>query len=129
MDIHGEDLSNIRSHSGISEAAKDGNIYRFLEQPGFNETLLKTMIEGATELAEESAKELKLKSADSAQNTLQAALKRLVNLRKINDHVRLEEIEDARGQLEHASDAIAQARLRLDSIRLIVEGEIEALVM
>ena len=129
VDIRGEDLSKDRSNFEISEESEDGNIYRFLEQPEFNEALLKTMIESATELAEGVAEKLKTDSAHSAESTLKAAIKRLVDLRKINDHVRLEEIEDAKDQLEHTLEAIEHARLRLDSIRLIVEGEIEAFLM
>jgi ATP-dependent helicase HepA len=47
---------------------------------------------------------------------------RLIDLQKTNDHVRPEEIVLATEQLEQTRLAIAGARLRLDSIRLIVEG-------
>jgi ATP-dependent helicase HepA len=45
-----------------------------------------------------------------------------VDLGKLNDSVRPEEIELAKRQVLHTRTAIEQARLRLDSIRLIVEG-------
>ena len=85
---------------------------------------MKTMIEGATELVEIQANALKSNASKLAQKTFSAALKRLVDLRKINDHVRLEEIEHAQEQLENTLEAIEKARLRLDSIRLIVEGDV-----
>jgi ATP-dependent helicase HepA len=53
---------------------------------------------------------------------LSADLQRLIDLRKLNDHVRPEEIALAQEQLKNVTGAIDQARLRLDSIRLIVEG-------
>ena len=128
VDIRGEDHSLERSHEAISESAIDGNIYRFLEQPGFSESLLKNLIEEATELAETEAGQLRAKASETAEKTLKAALKRLIDLRKINDHVRLEEIEHAQEQLDHTVDAIKHARLRLDSIRVIVEGKIRPLL-
>ena len=48
----------------------------------------------------------------------------LVDLRKLNDHIRPEEIALAQEQLKQATGAIEQARLRLDSIRLVVEGPV-----
>jgi ATP-dependent helicase HepA len=53
---------------------------------------------------------------------LSVEVQRLVDLRKVNDHVRREEIELAQEQLRRTTAAIDQARLRLDSIRLMVEG-------
>ncbi|MDB2499681.1 RNA polymerase-associated protein RapA [bacterium] len=128
VDIRGNDLTLERDHASISDEAEDGNIFRFLEQPGFNDTLLKTMVEGATEMAESQATHIKKEAEAVAEKTLDAALRRLIQLRKINDHVRLEEIEHAQLQLENTLDAIEHARLRLDSIRLIVEGSTEALM-
>jgi ATP-dependent helicase HepA len=124
VDIRGNDLTDDRDHASLCEELEDGNIYRFLEKPGFSEAILKTMIEGATELVEIQANALKSNASKLAQKTLSAALKRLVDLRKINDHVRLEEIEHAQEQLENTLEAIEKARLRLDSIRLIVEGDV-----
>jgi ATP-dependent helicase HepA len=57
-----------------------------------------------------------------ATAALSADLQRLVDLQKINDHVRPEEIALAQAQLDHTRTAITQARLRLDSLRLILEG-------
>ncbi|MCZ6674542.1 MAG: RNA polymerase-associated protein RapA [Verrucomicrobia bacterium] len=122
VDFRGNDLTDERGHEELSESSEDGNIYRFLEKPGFNENLLKTMIERATEFAEGQADNLKSEAGKTAEKTLSAARNRLIDLRKINDHVRLEEIEHAEEQLNHTLEAIEHARLRLDSIRLVVEG-------
>jgi ATP-dependent helicase HepA len=66
---------------------------------------------------------VKLAAAHRAAVTLQSEIERLVDLAKVNDHIRPEEIALAREQLERTRAAIATARLRLDSIRVILEGE------
>ena len=54
---------------------------------------------------------------------LQAELDRLTNLRTGNDHVRPEEIELTQAQLAELTITLAQARLRLDAVRLIWNGD------
>ena len=58
---------------------------------------------------------------------LQAEIDRLTSLRKVNDHVRPEEIELARKQLVQLTSALAQSRVRLDALRLIWKGPPEAI--
>ena len=57
-----------------------------------------------------------------AAAVLTADLQRLVDLSKLNDNVRPDEIELAKKQVLQVRTAIENARLRLDSLRLIVEG-------
>lgn len=83
---------------------------------------MKNLLEAATERATERTKALKQVARENAAATLTADLQRLVTLGKLNDNVRPEEIELAKKQVRHTRTAIEQARLRLDSIRLIVEG-------
>ena len=52
---------------------------------------------------------------------------RLKNLRKLNDHVRPEEIKLAQEQLAKLAKTINKARIRLDAIRLIWKGDPEAI--
>ena len=56
---------------------------------------------------------------------LAADLQRLVDIQKINDHIRPAEIALAQEHLQHTTTAITAARLRLDSLRLIIEGPTE----
>jgi ATP-dependent helicase HepA len=97
-------------------------LQRLLERPGFNAALLKTMLESATERAESLALALKSAAGERAATALGSELQRLVDLQRLNDHVRPEEIACAREQTVRTGAAIAEARLRLDSIRLVVEG-------
>ncbi|MFT3784451.1 MAG: RNA polymerase-associated protein RapA [Nibricoccus sp.] len=122
IDLRGRDLTEERDAVAIAEESEDGDIHRFLERPEFSATLLAQMIETATKAADVRAQTLKKTAEKKAQEVLSADLKRLVELRAVNDHVRPEEIELARAQIEHTRGAIAEARLRLDSLRLILEG-------
>jgi ATP-dependent helicase HepA len=123
VDVKGNDLSEERSAAAIAAEVEDGTLQRFLERPGFNAALLKNLLAGATALAEGKSASAKVLAATKAEAILSAEVQRLVDLRQVNDHVRPGEIELARQKLLQIGDAIQQARLRLDSIRLIVEGE------
>ncbi|TAG28516.1 MAG: hypothetical protein EAZ36_05755, partial [Verrucomicrobia bacterium] len=68
------------------------------------------------------AKELKQAAREKAAATLTGELQRLVDLAKVNPNVRQEEIDLAKKRVLQTRTAIEQARLRLDSLRLIVEG-------
>jgi ATP-dependent helicase HepA len=122
VDVSGNDLTEQRTAAVIAEDFKDGTIQRFLERPAFNLAMLKTLLESATERSEERSQALKKAAQERATTALTADLQRLVDLQKVNDHVRPEEIDLGREQLERTRAAIDQARLRLDAIRLIVES-------
>jgi ATP-dependent helicase HepA len=122
VDVRGNDLTTERAAASLAADVEDGAIQRFLERPGFNAALLKTLLDCATAFAEVQTRELKRTAHAAANTALGAERQRLIDLRKVNTHVRPEEIELAREQLERVGAAIEQARLRLDSIRLIVEG-------
>lgn len=122
IDLRGNDHTATREAMALAADFVDGTIQRFLARPGFNAALLKNLLATATEKAETLAAGLKTEAAARAESALGAELRRLQDLGKVNDHVRPEEIELARAQLGHVRTAVEGARLRLDSIRLIVEG-------
>jgi ATP-dependent helicase HepA len=122
IDLKGNDLTAARESTAMADDFTDGTLQRFLSRPGFNIGLLKTLLDAATARADEHAVVLRIAAADKANTALKADLQRLIDLAKINDHVRPAEIERAGEQLERTRTAITEARLRLDSIRLIVEG-------
>ena len=122
VDIHGKDLSDAPERAKLAQDVEDAPLPRFLARPGFNATLLKNLVEGASERAEVRTQVLKKAARERAAAVLTADLQRLVDLSKLNDSVRPEEIELARKQVLLTRTAIEQARLRLDSLRLIVEG-------
>lgn len=122
VDVRGNDLTEARDAASIAGAVEDAMIQPFLERPGFDLALLKNLIAAATDLAEIRTAGLKSAAQAKAGAALTADLQRLVDLRKLNDHVRPEEITLAGEQLQRVTGAIGEARLRLDSIRLIVEA-------
>ncbi|WP_438482189.1 RNA polymerase-associated protein RapA [Oleiharenicola lentus] len=122
VDIHGKDLSFAPDRANLAKDIEDAPLPRFLARPGFNATLLKNLVEGASEFAAKHSLVLKKDARERAAAVLTADLQRLVDLSKLNDNVRPEEIELARKQVLQTRTAIEQARLRLDSLRLIVEG-------
>ena len=80
---------------------------------------LRILIERATACAAVRSHALKTAAQAKADAALSAEWQRLVDLRKVNDHVRPEEIEFAREHVIRIHSAIEQARLRLDALRLI----------
>jgi ATP-dependent helicase HepA len=122
VDVRGNDLTDARDAKALAADFEEHNIHRFLERPSFNLRLLKSMIEAATERAEVRTEALKSAAETRATNQLQSDLQRLIDLQKLNDHVRPEEIALVREQLERTRAAIEQARLRLDAVRLVLEG-------
>ena len=81
------------------------------------------MLEAAEEFATTQAKDIIATASRTMGTQLQAELDRLISLRKVNDHVRPEEIELTRTQFTELTTALAQARLRLDAVRLIWKGD------
>ncbi len=122
VDVRGADLTAEREAVRMAAEVEDMEIHRFLERPGFNADLLKDMLENAHAQADAQARALKRAAEARAVAALGADLQRLVDLRKINDHVRAEEIDLARERLERTRAAITAARVRLDALRLVVEG-------
>lgn len=127
VDIRGSDLTEERDAAWMAENLEDGNINAFLERPGFNRDFLDAMLSGAEELAELNASKTRDSAKIAARNALATEIERLEDLRKINDNVRPEEIATAKEELVGVFGAIDAARLRLDSVRLVVEGDCNGL--
>jgi len=119
VDIHGRDRSAELSPEAFARDLEDAPLPQFLEKPGFNATLLKNLLERATELAEARATPLRQAARETAATTLTDELQRLVHLSKLNTSVSPREIELAKKQVRQTRKAIEASRLRLDSIRLI----------
>jgi ATP-dependent helicase HepA len=122
VDLRRKDVTAARDAKTFAADFEEDDIHRFLERPTFNVGMLKVMIIAATERAEDAARVLKSAADEKAKAHLEGELQRLIDLQKINDHVRVEEIELARAQLSETRTAIAQARVRLDAVRLVIEG-------
>ncbi len=122
VDVAGRDRTAEHPAGPLGDATPEHALQRFLEQPQFNADLLSSMVEAATVVAEKNAAKLRSAATQTASAALHAELLRLIDLRKVNDHVRNEEIALAEERLQRTAEAIGQSRIRLDSIRLVVEG-------
>ncbi|HVU35299.1 MAG TPA: RNA polymerase-associated protein RapA [Opitutaceae bacterium] len=122
-DLRGNDLTSDRDQASLAGYVEDADLHRFLERPGFNAGGLKSMLASATGIATERSRELTKRAAAKANEALSADWQRLVDLQKLNDHIRPQEVAFAAERRDRTCAAIEQARLRLDSLRLIVEGE------
>lgn len=124
VDIRGEDLTDRRDAKSIRLEAEDGDLARFLEKPGFNGAVLKAMVGGAAGLAQTRIQSLLAAAREKAEAELGAEWQRLRELQRLNDHVRADELAATQEQLKQTRAALAAARLRLDSLRLILEGPV-----
>lgn len=122
VDLRGRDLTEHRNEGEVASDFEDQVIQRFFEQSGFDATTMKTLTTAARESAATRSEAVKQAALSQSAGHLGAEIRRLAELRLANDHVREEEIAAAKERAESIRAAIAGARLRLDSIRLIVEG-------
>ncbi len=121
VDVRGTDLTEARTAEDVADAFEDGDLHRFLEQPGFNAAVLKKLVASAEKEAEVRAARVRSAASERAESVLNAERQRLLDLQKLNDHVRPEEIALVVAQLEQVRAAIGAARLRLDSLRLVLQ--------
>jgi len=101
--------------------------HKLLDNPKIGREIIPAMLETAEEFAKAQAKKIITAASAAMATQLQAELDRLTSLRAVNDHVRPEEIELTQTQLTELTTALAQARLRLDAVRLIWKGDPEAI--
>ena len=127
VDVRGNDLTHERDMAWMRTQIEEGDINRFLERPGFNRQFMEAMLGGARDAVEKEAKRLKMAAKAAAKKSLGQEIDRLVDLQKINPNVRPEEIASAKDELRGVLHAIDAAQLRLDAVRLVVEGDVEGL--
>lgn len=119
VDLRGENVTAAWPMSVLAGEVTDASLEEFRARSELNSSALQTLLDHATQGAEEKAASLKAAARAKASEVLVAERQRLIDLRKVNDHIRLEEIEFAREQLERITAAIDGARLRPDALRLI----------
>ncbi len=127
VDIRGNDLTRTMDPAWEQARLSDGSVNRFLERPGFSRDALAAMLEGAEAIAFEEAEKIRKRGKSEMRDALGEELQRLKDLRRLNENVRDEEIDLAKSEISGIADAIESSRLRLDSIRLIVQGEVQDL--
>ena len=125
VDASGRDVGTQRDTEIIESELRNGSINRFLEDSGFSKELLSTLLDSAEAIVEKESKLLKKEAKAQMKGALGGELERLIALKRINPNVQPEEIELAKQEIAGIDVAISSARLRLDSVRLIVQGEVD----
>jgi ATP-dependent helicase HepA len=123
VDLRGRDRTAEHPAAAVAAEAVDRALRPLLERPGFNGDLRRARLEAAEARADAAAASVRAAAAARADAVLAEGVARLESLRRINDTVRPAEIELAAEQRQRIGEAIGQARLRLDAVRLLVVGD------
>ncbi len=101
---------------------KDGEPWKLLEHEGIRTQMIPAMLEAGKSLAEAQAGEFIADARKEMLETLGAEFKRLEYLQEVNDNIRDAELRHARRGITKLDQALAEARLRLDAVRIITAG-------
>jgi len=96
-----------------------GDPRRLVTQESFRHSLFPAMLEAAHKQAGELARPVIAQSLAAMENSLRAEIARLEDLAVRNPRVTVEEIQMLRDRQEELALSLAEARLRLDALRLI----------
>ena len=105
---------------------RTGDAFALLDQPELREELLPVLIEKAHAIACGRIPNIVAQARKEMAIQLGHEIARLKELQKVNRSVRAEEIESLARQEGALDQHLANARLRLDSIRLIQRGRAES---
>ncbi len=122
VDDRGNDVGKSITPQSLSNCLKNGEAYGLLNQSALRETLLPQLIEKARGIAMLTASGITRMARLEMTTQLGQETERLKELRKVNRSVRAEEVEILQEQQIELDHHLANARLRLDSIRLIHRG-------
>lgn len=101
----------------------NGPLNRILGKTELCYKLMPKMLEHAYTLAQQRAMQIVASSLTAMQETVGGEIERLRDLQSINPNVSEKEIEAAQTQYYDLRDHLADARLRLDSVRLIFRSQ------
>ncbi len=122
-----EDLSESCRETQWERKLQKGSPYKLIENAEIARKTLPAMLEKVDALARTQAKVLRESALMQMNRQLGHEVQRLQMLRQVNDHVRAEEIGLAQAQQRELAMVIEKSRLRLDCLRLIWKGPVEAL--
>jgi ATP-dependent helicase HepA len=117
VDATGRDVS-----ADVQLTADDletGSIFPILDNARIKNNLLPSMLEKGRQHAATRAGIVTSEAAKKMQSVLAGEIERLRDLKKMNDHIRDDEIVLIESQFTALTAHIAEAPLRLDAVRLI----------
>jgi ATP-dependent helicase HepA len=110
----------------LNNQLKYNLIKSILENPDIKQNHIPEMLDKCREFAEERSLVIKDRGLKDMKNTLEKEYNRLIELKKINNNIRDDEIICFKQEIEDLSTIILSARLRLDALRLIFKGNVLA---
>jgi len=117
VDPKGADVSgDVNPPAGALES---GSVFNLLDNSRIKQKLLPAMLEKSRLHAAERAAIISGNAAERMESILRGEIERLRDLKKVNDHIRDEEIALLESQMTELSTCIKEAPLRLDAVRLI----------
>ena len=117
-----EAVSAAHSSPDWEQGLKRGSPYKLIENRDIARQTLPAMLQHGAVLAESRAGVLRQTALKEMNALLGHEVQRLRMLRRVNDHIRPQEIELAVQQQAELATALQQSRVRLDSLRLIWKG-------
>lgn len=120
VDRSGSDVTDNHPEGITHTRLRNGDPFLLLDSPGLTQEILPALLEMARQAAQIQAHLAMENSLASMHKMLDHEIERLNALRRIHGHVRPEEIELARNQRVRLGEAIRRARLRLDTVRLLL---------
>jgi len=98
---------------------REGNLRKLLANPAVKQQLLPSMMEKCEKQAKLKIKELVANSQEFMLETMGAEVVRLEELAELNQVVSQQEIDKVKTQITELTAALGNARVRLDSLRMI----------
>lgn len=121
------EVTNEVGDAAWEQKLEKGSPYKLIENDDIVRRVLPAMFQAAGQLAESRAAVLRESATREMNELLGHEVQRLQMLAQVNDHVRPEEIRLAQTQQTELAETLQQARLRMDSLRLIWRGTPEML--
>ncbi len=121
------DVTQDFSGANWDRKLEKGAPYKLIDNAEVARRTIPAMIEAAEHFAESQAALLRQSALRVMNELLGHEVERLQALRRVNDHIRPQEIELAQAEQQELTAALKQSRVRLDAVRLIWNGPAEAL--
>ena len=102
-----------------ADALQSGSVFKLLDNSRIKQKLLPAMLEKSRQHATERAAIISGNAAERMAGILRGEVERLRDLKKVNSHIRDEEITLLESQMAELTTCIKEAPLRLDAVRLI----------
>ena len=122
VDHRKEERTEDFSRELLRDSVSKGSVYPMVDNADFTQNLLPAMLQAGGEFAEARIAGIKAAALSEMEDSLRREVDRLRALRRVNDHIREDEIEALDRQADLLREQIFSARLRLDSICLIWKG-------